>query len=97
MRGPDKLFLWAVGAMIAVTLLWMFVSVFFPASVDRTCPTCAEQGLRRLDPATTRGLECSLCGWRDASESSFLMAEAEGPLEDTVLRERRTAREEARL
>jgi len=89
-RGPDKLFLWAVGAMIGVTLLWMFISVFFPASLDRTCPACAEQGLGRLDPTTTRGLECSRCGWRDASLSSFLMAEAEGPIEDTVLRDRQS-------
>lgn len=89
MRGPDQLFLWAVGTMFVLALTWMLVSVFFPASVDRTCPSCGARTLRRMDPKTTRGLTCTSCGHTDATASSFLMAEAEGPLEEAVLNERR--------
>lgn len=89
LRGPDELFLWALGAMFALASTWVLVSVFFPASVDRTCPACGAAGLERLDPETTRGVGCTRCGFRDPTASSFLMAEAEGPLEPTVLRERR--------
>lgn len=88
LRGPDQLFLWAFGSMFGIALLWVLVSVFFPAPVDRTCPECGATALARIDPQSTRGLICTACGWRDETTSSFLLAEAEGPLEETVLRER---------
>ena len=41
---------------------------------------------------STRGIRCTACGFRDPDASSFLMAEEEGPLEPTVLRERGRSR-----
>jgi hypothetical protein len=88
LRGADALFLWAVAALVLTAIAWMLVSVFFPASADRTCPRCGRPALERLDARTTRGVVCASCGFRDASASSFLLAEEEGTLEDVVLAER---------
>src|SRR6202008_2848728 len=61
-RGPDRAFGVAVALLIAVALAWMLVSVFWPATPDRTCAACGREGLKRLDPASTHGVLCTECG-----------------------------------
>jgi len=93
-RGPDGLFGVAFGTVLALGLGWILVCSLFPAKADRTCPECKRPGLVRLDRRTTRGVRCTRCGFRDATASSFLLAEDEGvPLEGTVLHERDRRRE----
>lgn len=93
-RGPDGLFGVVFGTVLALGLGWILVCSLFPAKADRTCPECKRPGLVRLDRRTTRGVRCTRCGFRDATASSFLLAEDEGvPLEDTVLHERDRRRE----
>jgi hypothetical protein len=87
-RAPASLAGWVVGALVASAFLWMGAAIFFPARADRTCPSCGEPGLVRLDPETIRGLRCTRCGHEDPQVSAFLIAESEGPLEAAVLRER---------
>ena len=48
--------------------------------------------LERLDPKTTHGVRCRSCGFEDEAQSSWLLAEEEGPLEDIVLESRRRDR-----
>ncbi len=88
LANPPGLFGWAFGGLAGAGMLWIVVSTFFPAKADRTCPACGKTALRRLDPRTTTGLLCGRCGWRDETSSSFLLAEAEGPLEDIVAAQR---------
>jgi hypothetical protein len=88
-RGPDHVFGVSLGLVLGLAFLWMLISVLFPAKPDRTCPSCGERTLERLDPQSTQGVRCSDCGWQDEAASSFLMAEEDGSLADTVLRERR--------
>jgi ribosomal protein L37AE/L43A len=76
------------GLLVALGLGWVLVSVFFPARADRRCQSCGSESLERLDPQSTQGLRCSSCGWCDAEASAWLIAEEEGPLEHTVLRQR---------
>lgn len=92
LHGPDRLFVAALAALFGVALLWMLVSIFWPARVDRTCPACGRTGLRRLDPTSAHGVACDACGHVDPEQSSFLMAEEEGPIEPMVLRERNPRR-----
>lgn len=88
LRGAGGIFGWVVGALVVTSLLWVMISVLWPPTADRTCPTCGAEAVRRLDPSTTQGLLCGACGWRDETASSWLLAEEEGPLEDVVLRSR---------
>lgn len=95
LRGPERAFVVSAGIALALVVLWVLVSIFLPARADRTCPACGAESLERLDPRTTHGILCARCGLRDAEQSSFLLAEEEGPLERIVLEERslrRTAR-----
>lgn len=93
-QGPQGLFGIVFGTVLALGLGWILVCSLFPAKADRTCPECKRKGLVRLDRRTTRGVRCTQCGFRDASASSFLLAEDEGvPLEGTVLHERDRRRE----
>lgn len=78
----------AFGLLVALGLTWILISVFFPPRADRSCPACGQETLERLDPRSTSGVRCSACGHRDEQRSAWLMAEEEGPLEPTVLRER---------
>lgn len=91
MRRPSGLFVWVAGAGFAILFLWVVISTLWPARADRTCPECGREELERLDSETTHGLRCSACGWQDESLSSWLLAEEEGPLEATVLQQRRGA------
>lgn len=89
LRGPDELFGWAFGGVLALGLAWILISSLFPGKADRRCPRCGVEALERLDPKTTRGLRCSACGLVDAHSSSFLLAEDEGAvIEDIALRDR---------
>ena len=88
LRGPDRIFVVATGTLLAVAILWILVSSLLPARADRTCPACGAEALRRLDRATTRGILCTACGHVDPTQSSFLLAEEEGPLETIVIAER---------
>jgi hypothetical protein len=93
-RSPEGLFGILFGTVLALGLGWILVCSLFPAKADRTCPECKRPGLVRLDRRTTRGVRCAQCGFRDATASSFLLAEDEGvPLEGTVLHERDRRRE----
>ena len=88
MRGPEGAFAAAAGTLFALAMLWILVSVFFPARVDRTCPGCGRETLDRIDRGL-RGLACPACGWEDREASAFLLAESEDPaLERLVLAER---------
>lgn len=88
MQGPERAFVASAGVALALVVLWVLVSVFFPARADRTCPACGAESLERLDLRTTQGILCARCGLRDAEQSSFLLAEEEGPLERIVLEAR---------
>jgi hypothetical protein len=92
LRGPDGVFGACFAVVLALGFIWILVSTLFPGRPERTCPACGQRGLERIDRASTHGLHCRLCGWRDESASSFLFAEEEGTFEDIVLRERRGAR-----
>ncbi|MCP3916600.1 MAG: hypothetical protein GY711_13670 [bacterium] len=87
---------WLFGAVITTVLgagiLWIAVSALAPSKADRTCPDCGEKGLERMNQGSTQGVVCTACGFRDAEESSFYMAEEEGPLEPIALAERRRRR-----
>ena len=85
--GPKLPFI-LLGAVIAIGILWILGSSLSPSSADRTCPECHEQGLERLDPNTTRGVVCSLCGYVDPDISAWYLAEDETLLEEIVLSER---------
>jgi hypothetical protein len=97
LTGPAALFGWIVGALLALALGWVLVSSLFPGSADRTCPACGRDTLVRMDEST-RGLVCKSCHFRDATSSSFLLAEEEGALEPELLaRRRRHADQEVRI
>ena len=87
---PEGIIGIVLGSLLVLALGWIFVSVLWPARADRTCPSCGKDALERLDPDDTQGILCSACGWRDETTSSWLMAEEEGPLEEVVLRQRRS-------
>lgn len=78
-----------VGFLFAVPLLWVVISALWPARADRKCPACDRDTLERLDAEATYGISCSSCGFTDESQSSWLLAEEEGPLEEIVLEQRR--------
>lgn len=88
LKRPDGLWSYVVGGMVALTLGWIVVSSLWPGKPDRTCPECGSEGLQRLDEQSHRGLRCRDCGYQDETASSFMIAEEEGTLEETVLRER---------
>jgi hypothetical protein len=88
LRGPDRFFAWALASLFALALLWILISVFFPAAVERTCPSCGRESLRGLDPKSTRGVLCDACGHLDPYQSSFLFAEEEGTVAAIVRAER---------
>ncbi len=88
-HGPRWLFPWALGLMLAGVVIWILVSVLWPARADRECAVCGANALERIDTQTAHGLVCRACGWRDESQSGWLLAEEEeNRLEDLVLRER---------
>lgn len=89
MRRPAGLFVWVAGAAFAVLILWVVISTLWPARADRTCPECGREELERLRPDSTHGVRCAACDWQDETLSSWLLAEEEGPLEHTVLQQRR--------
>lgn len=76
-----------------MALVWVMVSVFWPARADRTCPRCGAERLVRADPRTTLGVRCEACGHEDLEVSSWLLAEDEGDaLEEMVISQRRRGR-----
>jgi ribosomal protein L37AE/L43A len=85
---PVGVFGGIVAVLAAVPIAWVVISTLWPARADRTCPGCGRDTLRRLDRRSTVGLACRSCGWRDETQSSWLLAEEEGPLEEIVLRQR---------
>ncbi|MCZ6598429.1 MAG: hypothetical protein O7B99_12375 [Planctomycetota bacterium] len=88
LRGPAALVGWVITGLVLLALAWTVISTLWPARAERECPDCGEDALERLDPDTTCGVVCQACGYRDDSQSSWLLAEEEGPLEDVVLRQR---------
>ncbi len=89
LADPAGLFGWIVGGLGALALVWIVVSSLFPASADRNCPACGRDTLVRLSDANTQGKVCKACQWRDETQSSFFLAEEEGPLEPQILAQRR--------
>jgi hypothetical protein len=90
---PTWLFGGVVVAGLALALGWVFVSALWPAKANRTCPTCGEDRIERLDPTELRGLRCAACGWEDPNESAWFLAEdEEEALEDLVQAQRRRRR-----
>ncbi len=89
--GPRPLGIYAVvsGGLFAAILVWILISVLWPARAERRCPRCGGETLGRIDPNATIGVACSRCGFQDAERSAWLLAEEEGPLERIVLEERR--------
>ena len=92
-RPPAGLFGWSIAILFGVSMLWILVSVLWPAHAERRCQKCGRSALVRLDPNTTHGVRCEACGFEDESQSSWLLAEEEGPLEDVVLASRKRKRE----
>ena len=88
-QGPRWVVPWALGALLAVVVMWVLVSVLWPAHADRRCAVCGVEALERIDADAVHGLVCRACGWRDESESAWLLAEDEEErLEDLVLQRR---------
>lgn len=88
LKKPDELWPYVVGAIFVLTFGWFLVSTLWPRFAERTCPTCGKDGLVPLTENSHRGLRCTLCGFEDESLSSFFIAEEDGVLEETVMRER---------
>lgn len=86
--SPRGLWQYVVGAMVVASLAWIAISSLWPGKPERKCPECGREALARKDARSHRGIRCSACGFEDESASSFMMAEEEGTLEETVLRER---------
>ena len=84
-RPPAGLLGAALTFVFGLSMLWILTSVLWPARAERTCPRCSERSLERLDANATHGIRCNACGFVDADQSSWLMAEEEGPLEELVL------------
>ena len=83
----------ALAAILALVVVWILVSVLWPGRADRVCPSCGAAAVERLDAGDVVGRRCSACGWSDAAESAWLLAEEDGePLEPLVLRRRRARR-----
>lgn len=87
-RGPSGLLGAVLIGLLALAMGWIFLSVFWPARAERTCPRCARAALVRLDARATIGIRCRACGFEDPSASSWLLAEEDGPLESIVLEQR---------
>jgi hypothetical protein len=88
-QGPGWIVAGVLGLALGGAVLWVIVSALAPATPDKTCPSCGEDRLRRMDPATTRGVACESCDWSDESLSSFYLAEEDGaPIEAIVIAER---------
>jgi len=85
-----------LGLGLAFPTLWILISALWPGKADRRCRECGASELVRIDPATTLGLRCRACGFRDESASGWLLAEEEGPLEELVLNRRRNSRQRIR-
>jgi hypothetical protein len=87
---------WLVGATLAAILAlvaaWIILSVLWPGRADRTCPSCGAEALERLDASDVVGRRCGACGWRDAAESAWLLAEEEGEALEPLVPRRRRAR-----
>lgn len=87
--GPAWLAVGALGAVLAALFVWVTASVLWPGCADRTCPACAAEAVVRLTPDALVGRRCTACGWSDASESAWMIAEEEGDaLEPLVLQQR---------
>ncbi len=92
-RLGTGIFGWIFAGLVGLGLLWIVVSVLWPARAERTCPDCGRPGLVRLDTDLVHGLECTQCDYRDETASAWLLAEEEGPLEELVLAQRAQRRE----
>jgi len=79
-----------------VMVAWIAISVLWPARADRSCPACRQDALVRLDPDDAVGVRCTACGFRDETQSAWILAEEEGPLEGIVLEERKRGRKRVR-
>ena len=86
---------YVAGALFVLPVLWVVISALWPARADRTCPACGAGTLRRLNRRSTRGVVCQRCDHRDATASSWFLAEEEGPLEPLVLEQREKKRSAA--
>ncbi len=89
---PENLTGVVLGGLGAAMLLWIVVSVLWPARADRRCPACGKDGIVRIDEDEVVGIECTECGYRDEEVSAWFLAEEEGPLEEIVLRDRKRRR-----
>jgi len=86
---PAGLFGAVLFVLFGGAIVWIVVSVLWPARAERTCPRCGEEALERIDPTETRGWVCRACQHRDETASVWLMAEEDdAPLEDIVLSRR---------
>ncbi len=77
-NGPPEIPLIAIAACGGLILVWLLVSIFFPAHLDRSCPRCDEESLGPLDPVSFQGVRCTSCGYEDPERSGYLMAAADG-------------------
>ena len=90
--GADSIVGWVGAAVGGTVVVWILAASLWPAKADRTCPSCGEEALERLDPDTTMGLRCTACGHTDPTKSGWFLAEDEGPLEELALRQRAAKR-----
>lgn len=79
----------ALGAVLAVAVGWVVISVLWPGRADRVCPACGAEAVERTAPDALVGRRCSACGWHDETESAWMIAEEEAEaLEPLVLKQR---------
>jgi hypothetical protein len=91
-QGPEALLGPVLVAVGAVPLLWLLVSIVFPARTDRRCPECGAEALEPLREDDLQGLRCGACAYSDEHASAWKFAEEDDrPLEPLVLRQRRGA------
>ncbi|HIF40514.1 MAG TPA: hypothetical protein EYQ74_05390 [Planctomycetes bacterium] len=90
LKSPDGLAVWVLGGAGGLALVWILCTTLWPSRADRTCPECGAEGLRRMDPATTRGLMCTACGHTDAEASGWFLAEEEGALDEVIAKRHRS-------
>ncbi len=90
LKAPDRIAVWVLGGLGGLALLWTLSTAFWPSRANRTCPECGAEGLRRMDPATTRGLVCTSCGHTDAEASGWFLAEEEGALDEVIANRHRS-------
>jgi hypothetical protein len=90
LRDHAKTIALGLGAVALLTpILWLLVSSMRPALPDRTCPKCAKEALRLLEPGERVGARCPECGFEDAELYVPYLVDVDDDLADPPAQARR--------